>query len=129
MSDTPTSVRPRTWKLWERPAVSRRFQITGRDVEIVRQVYRHRFLRPDQIHALLGGSPGKIGRRLHRLWAAHYLERPQALRPLRCLTEQLVYTLGPKWTELVRPSHELPWNLKKQLSLPFIDRELAAADL
>src|SRR5262245_38930874 len=85
---------PRTWQLWERPTTAPRYRLQPRDLEIVRTVFRHRFATPALVHAFLGGSAEKIGRRMRHLWADRYLERPRALRPSAVLTNQLVYALG-----------------------------------
>lgn len=53
-------------------------QLTTRDREIVRQVFRHRFLRSSQIVALVGGSEQAVLRRLQLLYHHGYLERPRA---------------------------------------------------
>jgi hypothetical protein len=50
--------------------VSPRFHLTERDLEIVRQVARHRFLRSTHLFALIGGSPQKIHERLGPLLLA-----------------------------------------------------------
>ena len=42
--------------------------LTERDREIIRLVYRHRFLRSPQIVAVIGGSPQQLLRRLQRLY-------------------------------------------------------------
>jgi hypothetical protein len=53
-------------------------QLTERDCDIIRLVHRHRFLRSDQIVALVGGSQQQILRRLQLLYHHGYLERPRA---------------------------------------------------
>ncbi len=52
-------------------------QITPRDLEIIRQVRRHRFLRSDQIGVLVSGSAQQVLRRLQLLFHHGYLERPR----------------------------------------------------
>jgi hypothetical protein len=68
-------------------------QITERDLEILRQVHKHRFLRSNHIVALLNSSAQMILRRLQLLYYHGYLDRPrsedpqgrspQAIRPQR----------------------------------------------
>jgi hypothetical protein len=53
-------------------------QLTARDVEMVRHVYRHRFLRSDQLARLVGGSHQQILRRLQLLYHHRYLDRPRS---------------------------------------------------
>lgn len=52
-------------------------QLTERDIEIIRHVHRHRFLRSSQIAALVGGSRQQVLRRLQLLYHHGYLERPR----------------------------------------------------
>src|SRR5690242_3999506 len=56
----------------------RAIQLTKRDGDILRLIYRHRFLRSRHITALLGGSEQQIIRRLQLLFHHGYLERPRA---------------------------------------------------
>ena len=53
-------------------------QLTWRDLEILRQVARHRFLDSRQISLLVDGSPQQVLRRLQRLFHHGYLDRPHA---------------------------------------------------
>ncbi|HEU5122566.1 MAG TPA: replication-relaxation family protein [Verrucomicrobiae bacterium] len=54
------------------------FQLTERDVQILRLVYRHRFLRSSHICALVPGSTQQVLRRLKLLYHNGYLTRPRA---------------------------------------------------
>jgi hypothetical protein len=128
-------VTPRTWQLWERPAEPRPFQLQRRDIEILYQVFRHRFLQPRHVHVLLGGSEANLAVRLRLLWQHRCLERPRALRPTRVLTEEIVYGLGREGARLLeryypqlRIAH-LDWaeSPKKQIGLPYIDHQLGIA--
>jgi hypothetical protein len=53
-------------------------QLTKRDREIIRLVYRHQFLRSHQIVALVDGSQQQVLRRLKLQYHHGYLERPRA---------------------------------------------------
>jgi hypothetical protein len=66
--------RPRFRRASEPPA----FRLTDDDVEIVRQVARHRFLRSTHIAALVGRSLDRTNDRLSRLFHAGHLDRPRA---------------------------------------------------
>lgn len=66
--------RPRFHRSAEPPL----FQLTERDVEIVRQVARHRFLRSTNISILLDATHKKICERLTLLYHAGYLDRPRS---------------------------------------------------
>ena len=52
------------------------FQVTKRDVEILRQVARHRFLNSEQIRRLIPGSDKNITNRLKALFEHGLLDRP-----------------------------------------------------
>src|SRR5262245_33430978 len=69
---------PKGWRLYERKGTPTPFRIQARDLEIVRQVFRHRFLRPAHIQLLLGGSAANLARRCRLLWEHNFLERPLA---------------------------------------------------
>jgi len=69
-----TKCRPRFRRAEKPPS----FQLTDRDVEIVRQVARHRFLRSTHISQLLGAPHKKICERLTQLYHARYLDRPRS---------------------------------------------------
>src|ERR1700716_3861285 len=66
--------RPRFRRASEPPA----FRLTDDDVEIVRQLARHRFLRSTHIAALVGRSLDRTNDRLSRLFHAGYIDRPRA---------------------------------------------------
>jgi len=85
-------------------------QLTQRDREIIRQIYRHRFLRSNQIVALAGGSAQQILRRLKLLYHHGYLERPRAqLRYYECGgSKSIAYGLGKKGGTLLRRGHGMP---------------------
>lgn len=70
----PPSRRPRFRRAAEPPA----FRLTSGDVEIIRLVARHRFLRSTHIAALVGRSLDRTNDRLSRLFHASYLDRPRA---------------------------------------------------
>jgi len=53
-------------------------KLTNRDLEIIRLVHRHQFLRSHQIISLVGGSLQQVLRRLKLLYQHGYLERPRA---------------------------------------------------
>jgi len=73
-------------------------QLTERDREIIRFVYRHRFLRSVQIIALVGGTHQQLLRRLQLLYHHGYLERPRAQLDYyhQGGSRHIVYGLGNK---------------------------------
>lgn len=132
--DTPIPS-PRTWKLWERPATPPPLQLQPRDVHILEQVVRYRYLKPSYLAVLLGSSEAKIARRCRLLWANQYLERPAALRPSKILMDELVYGPGPRGLELLahlRPelrTGTLEWyeTPQKRRTYPYLDHQLMVA--
>lgn len=79
-------------------------QLTDRDRHIIRLVRRHRFLRSNQIAALLDGSEQQIMRRLQLLFHHGYLERPRAQVKFieRGGSQPIAYGLGEKGGALLR---------------------------
>lgn len=63
---------------FERSPNSLPFQLTDRDMEIIRALYRHRFLRSSHICVLTPGSTQQILRRLKLLYHHGYVARPRA---------------------------------------------------
>src|SRR5438128_1803759 len=66
--------RPRFRRASEPPA----FRLTDEDVEIVRELARHRFLRSTHIASLVGRSLDRTNVRLSYLFHAGYIDRPRA---------------------------------------------------
>ena len=95
----------------------------------------HRFLQPAHIHALFAGSEENLARRCRLLWQHFYLERPIAARPLKVLTEEIVYGLGKKGAALLQHLDpelriaNLEWTPppERQIGWPFIDHQLGIA--
>ncbi|WP_395746690.1 replication-relaxation family protein [Prosthecobacter sp.] len=54
------------------------FRVTPRDLQILRVVAEHRFIRSEWIARLAGGSYQQVIRRLHLLYHHSYLDRPRA---------------------------------------------------
>lgn len=59
------------------PEAAGSFQVTQRDLEILRHVAEHRFIRSEWIVKLVGGSRQQLLRRLNLLYHHGYLERPR----------------------------------------------------
>lgn len=78
-------------------------QLTKRDLEIIRLVHRHRFLRSHQIVALLAARPQQVLRRLKLLYHHGYLTRPRAQLEYyeRGGTRPMVYGLSSKGGKLL----------------------------
>ena len=93
----PKTRRPRFRRLAEPPA----FRVTEGDIAIVREIYRHRFLRSTQIAKLVDRSLDRTNDRLSLLFHAGYIDRPRAqTRTCRCQTESS--PVRPKLALMVR---------------------------
>jgi len=62
---------------FQRSAQVSPIRLTPRDLEVVRHIARHRFLRSSQIAVLMASSRQQILRRLNLLYHHGYLERPR----------------------------------------------------
>jgi hypothetical protein len=93
------------------------FQLTKRDKEIIRSVYRHRFLRSSHIRALMSGSAQQLLRRLKLLYHHGYLSRPRAQIDYyhHGGTSEMVYCLGRNGASLLKTElgdmfRSVPWD-------------------
>jgi hypothetical protein len=90
---------PRFRRASEPPA----FRLTDDDVEIIRQVARHRLIRSTHIAALVGRSLHSTNDRLLRLFHAGYIDRPRAqLDRFPTGSAHYVYALADRGTRLLR---------------------------
>jgi Replication-relaxation len=115
----------------------RQFKLTARDLEIIRQVARHRFLSSPQICALVEGAHTQIIRRLQCLFHAGYLDRP------RCQLDYyhaggsraMVYGLASRGAGAVRQKFDLPfsrmdWDTKnRNVGRIFLEHALMTAEI
>jgi DNA-binding Lrp family transcriptional regulator len=112
-------------------------QLTERDHQIIRLIYRHRFLRSHQIIALLGGRPQHLLRRLKLLYHHGYLERPRAQIDYyhQPGSRHIIYGLGNKsWTflkqELGVAFREVSWDEKNRaVGRMFLEHALLVSDV
>ncbi len=83
---------------FERVAAVALIRLMARDHKIIRLIHRHRFLRSQQIIALIGGSAQNLSRRLQWLFHHGYLERPRAQLQYyeRSGSQTIAYGLGNK---------------------------------
>lgn len=132
---TSTQVRlPRFHRAQDRAI---QFQLTSRDLEILRQVATHRLLRSSHITALLEGSAQQVLRRLQLLYHHGYLERPRAqLSYFHALgSEPMVYGLSGKGAGLLRreldlPFHRMHWTGKNAaVGRLFLEHALMVSDI
>lgn len=133
MAATATKSRlPRFRRASEPPA----FRLTDDDVEIIRQVARHRFLRSTHVAALVGRSLDRTNERLRRLFHAGYLDRPRAQLDYypTAGSSPIAYALADRGARLlaVRDKDapaQLEWSRKnREAGRPFIEHQLEIVD-
>ena len=131
MGSSP-SRRPRFRRAEEPPT----FRLTDGDVEIVRLLARHRFLRSTHIAALVERSVDRVNDRLLRLFHAGYVDRPRAQLdrfPDRG-SAPMVYALANSGARLLA-EHDDPslagsdWSRSNETAgRPFIEHQLEIMD-
>src|ERR1700674_838230 len=130
--ERPTRL-PRFRRASEPPA----FRLTNDDVEIVRQVARHRLIRSTHIAASVGRSLDRTNDRLLRLFHAGYIDRPRAQldRFPSAGSSHFVYALAAGGARLLieRDGIEfanVEWSRKNRLAgRPFIEHQLEIMDI
>jgi hypothetical protein len=124
--------RPRFRRASEPPA----FRLTDDDVEIVRQLARHRFLRSTHVAALVGRSLDRTNDRLSRLFHAGYVDRPRAQLDYYPTSgsSPMVYALADRGARLLIQRDgidfaNVEWSRKnRQAGRPFIEHQLEIMD-
>jgi hypothetical protein len=110
--------------------------LTEDDIDLIRQLGCHRFLRSTHLAALAGRSLDRTNDRLHRLFHAGYVDRPRAqldYYPNRGSTP-MVYALGDKGAKLLSEREgisfsNLEWSRKnREAGRPFIEHQLEIMD-
>lgn len=78
-------------------------RITERDREMIRHIYKRRFMNSDQVVALTPGSAQGIKRRLGKMFHKGYLDRPRAQLEIAPPGENfpMVYGLGNRGADLI----------------------------
>lgn len=110
--------------------------LTERDRQIIRWIFRHRFLRSTHVTALVGGSRQQTLRRLQRLYHHGYLDRPRAqIDYYRRGSRVMIYALGNKGMTLLAhedgiPRRKLDWTAyNRTIMRHFIEHFLAVAEV
>ncbi len=118
------------------PQAAGLFKIMPRDIEILRHVAEHRFIRSGWLIKLVGGSPQQVLRRLHLLYHHGYLERPRAQLDYfhEGGSRSLVYGLASRGAGRLRrdldmPFHRMDWtNRSKSVGRLFLEHALMVSD-
>lgn len=87
-----------------------RMELTGDDIAILQAVYRHRFVRADDLYRLIGRSSDRLSRRLTLLFRNEFLDRPiaQIDRYRAGGSQPLVYGLGAAGARFLKEAHGTP---------------------
>src|SRR5260221_4092476 len=105
--DVAAGVRPTRLPRFRRASEPPAFRLTDDDIEIVRQVARHRLIRSTHIASLVGRSLDRTNDRLQRLYHAGYLDRPRAqLDRFPTVAGHYSYALADGRTRLLHASHD-----------------------
>ena len=112
------------------------FQITARDIEILRHVAEHRFIRSEWLVKLAAGSRQQLLRRLNLLYHHGYLERPRAQLDYyhQGGSKSLVYGLASRGAGRLRrdldmPFHRMDWTTRnKGVGRLFLEHTLMVSD-
>lgn len=112
------------------------FQITARDIEILRHVAEHRFIRSGWLVKLIGGSRQQLLRRLNLLYHHSYLERPRAQLDYyhEGGSKSLVYGLASRGAGRLRrdlntPFERMDWTTRnKGVGRLFLEHTLMVSD-
>jgi hypothetical protein len=112
------------------------FRLTDDDIEIVRQVARHRLIRSTHIAALVGRSLDRTNDRLLRLFHAGYIDRPRAQLDYYPTfgSAPIVYGLADRGVRLLRECdgvdfRNAEWSRKnREAGRPFIEHQISIVD-
>jgi DNA-binding Lrp family transcriptional regulator len=127
----PPARRPRFRRASEPPA----FRLTDDDIEIVRLLARHRFLRSIHIAALVGRSLDAVNGRLNGLFHHGYIDRPRAQLDYypTAGSAPIAYALADRGARLLKRDGfvfaNLEWSRKnREAGRPFIEHQLEIMD-
>jgi hypothetical protein len=112
------------------------FRLTDDDVEIVRQVARHRFLRSTHVAALVDRSLDRTNGRLMRLFHAGYVDRPRAQLDYYPTSGSapILYALADRGARLLierdgAAFSNVEWSRKnREAGRPFIEHQIEIVD-
>ncbi|HUU39591.1 MAG TPA: replication-relaxation family protein [Desulfatiglandales bacterium] len=108
--------------------------INARDIEILKQVHRHRFISSEHITALIEGSQQSIVRRLGLLYHAGYLDRPKEQLGHWIYSKRIIYGLGNKGADILAgvldlPRSKIDWTTKnREAGTVFLNHTLMIAN-
>ena len=118
------------------PEAAGSFQITPRDLEILRHVAEHRFIKSEWLIKLAGGSRQQVLRRLNLLYHHGYLDRPRAQLDYfhQGGSRSIVYGLASRGAGRLRrdlnmPFERMDWTTRnKHVGRLFLEHTLMVSD-
>lgn len=130
MDNKNNEKKPRFKRVAPRP-----FQLQERDIEVIKEVYKHRFLTSEHIRALISGSGQVILRRLQLLYHAGFLDRPrEQIKPYKSGSSAMVYGIGNKGADYLHQTFNIPrskvdWTSKnREVKTVFLEHSLSVAN-
>lgn len=76
-------------------------QITKRDTEILKLIYKHRLMTSEQVIALSGKKRKSILKRLHLMFHAGFLDRPRSQLLAFGNNSPMIYAIGNRGAEII----------------------------
>lgn len=118
------------------PDAAGSFQFTKRDLELLRHVAEHRFIKSEWLVKLDGGSKQQVLRRLNLLYHHGYLDRPRAQLDYfhEGGSKSLVYGLASRGAGRLRRDLDMPFDRmdwttrKKRVGRLFLEHTLMVSD-
>lgn len=118
------------------PEAAASFQFTPRDLELLRHVAEHRFIKSEWLIKLVGGSRQQILRRLNLLYHHGYLDRPRAQLDYyhQGGSRSMVYGLASRGAGRLRhdlnmPFERMDWTTRnKHVGRLFLEHTLMVSD-
>ncbi len=110
------------------------FELQDRDTEIIRQVFKHRFLRTSHLTALVEGSDQQITRRLQILYHNQFLDRPRIQSVRTAANHELIHGLGNRGADHLATlsgtsRDKIDWTDKNSVKDRFFEHTLMMADV
>lgn len=118
------------------PYAAGSFQFTRRDLEMLRHVAEHRFIKSEWLIKLVSGSKQQVLRRLHLLYHHGYLDRPRAQLDYyhEGGSRSMVYGLASRGAGRLRrdlnmPFERMDWTTRsKRVGRLFLEHTLMVSD-
>ena len=130
--DTTSAIRPQRRPRFRRASEPLAFRLTEDDVEIIRQVARHRLIRSTHIAELVDRSQDRTNDRLLRLFHAGYIDRPRAQLDYypTAGSAPIIYALADRGARLLTERDgialaDVGWSRKnREAGRPFIEHQI-----